>query len=115
MTGREDPTPVDRVLHVLAEEGLEGMAEAIAVLMNEAMRLERSAFLGAEPHERTESRRGHANGYRPKRVKIRFGDVALQVPQVRGVQGGEGFYPQSLERGQRSENAGETILLPPVR
>ena len=82
MTRREDRTPVDRVLHVLAEEGFEGMAEAIAVLMNEAMKLERIAFLGAEPHERTESRRGHANGYKPKRVKTRVGEVALETQRV---------------------------------
>ena len=31
--------------------------------------------------------------------------MALQVPQVRDVEGGEGFYPQSLEKGQRSERA----------
>ena len=58
MTHREDLTPVDRALAVLAEEGFDGMAAAIGVLMNEAMKLERSAFVGAEPHERTPERRG---------------------------------------------------------
>ena len=105
MTDREDRTPVDRVLSVLAEQGFDGMAQAIATLMNEAMKLERNAFLGAEPHERTATRRGHANGFKPKRVRTRVGEIALQVPQVRGIEDGEGFYPQSLEKGQRSERA----------
>lgn len=105
MTHREDLTPVDRALTVLAEEGFEGMAEAIALLMNEAMKLERSAFLGAEPHERTTERRGHANGFKPKSVKTRTGRVRLQIPQVRDVKDGAAFYPQGLERGQRSERA----------
>jgi transposase-like protein len=81
------------------------MAEAIVVLMNEAMKLERSNFLGADLHERTSQRRGHANGYKPKRVKTRIGEMAFQVPQVRDVDNGERFYPQSLEKGQRSERA----------
>jgi putative transposase len=105
VTDHENRTPIDRVLTVLAEEGFDGMAQAIAVLLNEAMKLERSNFLGADLHERTAARRGHANGYKPKRVKTRVGSVSLQVPQVRDVEGGAGFYPQSLEKGQRSERA----------
>jgi len=105
VTDHGDRTPIDRALTVLAEEGFNGMAEAIAVLMNEAMKLERSNFLGADPHERTPQRRGHANGYKPKRVKTRIGEMAFQVPQVRDVDNGERFYPQSLEKGQRSERA----------
>jgi len=104
VTHREDLTAVDRALSALAE-GFDGMSEAIAVLMNEAMRLERSAFLGADPHERTPERRGHANGFKPKSVKTRVGKVDLQVPQVRDVKDGATFYPESLERGQRSERA----------
>lgn len=96
---------MDRVLAVLAEEGFDGMSQAITMLMNEAMKIERTNFLGASPHERTTERRGYANGYKPKRVKTRIGEVKLQVPQVRGVEDGEGFYPQSLEKGQRSERA----------
>jgi putative transposase len=105
VTHREDLTPVDRALTALAEEGFDGMAAAIGVLMNEMMKLERSAFLGAEPHERTPERRGYANGFKPKSVKTRVGSVGLQIPQVRDVEDGAGFYPQSLERGQRSERA----------
>ena len=105
MTRHDDCTPMDRALAMLSEEGFEGMAQAIALLMNEAMKIERSAFLGAELHERSEDRRGHANGYKPKRVKTRAGDVDLRVPQVRDVEDGAAFYPQSLERGQRSERA----------
>jgi transposase-like protein len=68
------------------------------------MKLERSAFLGAAPYERSEQRRGHANGFKPKRVRSRLGELDLSIPQVRGVEG-EGFYPRALERGVRSERA----------
>jgi hypothetical protein len=107
VTHREDLTPVDRALAALAEEGFDGMAAAIGVLMNEVMKLERSAFLGAEPHERTAERRGYANGYKPTNVKTRVGAVGLQIPQVRDVEDGAAFYPQSrVLRGppRRSES-----------
>ncbi len=109
MTDRGDRTPIDRVFSTLAEEGFDGMAEAIAVLMNEAMKLERSAFLGASPHERSSERRGHANGYKPKKVKTRVGVVDLQVPR-RVEAGGSGTSPLAapgLARGtQSAENPG---------
>ena len=105
MTRPDDATAIDRVMTVLAEEGFGGMAEAIELLLNEAMKLERAAFLGAQPHERTEGRRGYANGFKPKVVSTRLGKLSLEVPQVRGVVDGERFYPQALERGSRSERA----------
>ena len=105
MTHHPQPTSIDRILTLVAEEGFEGMAEAIRVLLNEAMRVERSSFLGAGPHERTESRRGRANGYKPKTIQSRVGALTVDVPQVRGVEGGERYYPRCLEKGQRSERA----------
>ncbi|MDF7809324.1 IS256 family transposase [Pontiellaceae bacterium B12219] len=45
---------------------------------------------------------GHANGYKPKNVRSRLGNLALQIPQVRG---GIEFYPSALEKGERSERA----------
>ena len=63
MTRPEDATAYGRVLNVLLEEGFDGMAAAIQLLMNEAMKLERAEVLGATPYQRSESRRGHANGF----------------------------------------------------
>jgi transposase-like protein len=105
MTHHREDTTFASVLETLIENGLDGMAEAMSLLMNEAMRLERSRFLGAEPYERSEERRGHANGYKPKQVRSRAGLLDLLVPQTRDVTGGEPFYPTSLERGLRSERA----------
>jgi putative transposase len=105
VTRHDHGTPMERMLHTLAEDGFDGLAEAIGLLLNEAMKIERSAFLGAGPYERCESRRGYANGFKAKHMKTRVGEVAVQVPQVRDVEDGEHFYPQSLERGQRSERA----------
>lgn len=101
-----DPTAFTQVLELLTENGFEGMARAMEILLNEAMELERSAFLQAGPYERTETRRGQANGFKPKRLATRTGELELRVPQVRGLaEGSEGFYPHALERGVRSERA----------
>ncbi len=98
-----DCTAAPDVLRILSENGLDGMARALEVLMNEAMRAERAEFLGAQPHQRTESRRGYANGFKPKSLRTRVGDLSLAIPQVRNAE--EAFYPKSLERGIRSERA----------
>jgi transposase-like protein len=93
-------------MEVLIENGLEGMAAAMEVVFNEAMKLERSDFLRAGPHERTSDRRGYANGYKDKKVRSRVGELALKIPQVRDLKDPrDGFYPKSLERGLRSERA----------
>lgn len=47
---------IERGLEVLSEHGFEGMAEAMQMLLNGAMKLERAVFLGAAPGERTASR-----------------------------------------------------------
>ena len=53
MTHRSDNKAFDQVLEVLIENGLEGMASAMEVIFNEAMKLERADFLGAGPHVST--------------------------------------------------------------
>jgi transposase-like protein len=86
---------------MLAENGFDGLAQAIEILMNEAMKLQRTEALGAGPYERSADRRGYANGFKPKTVNSRLGRLRLQVPQTRDVS----FYPSVLERGERSERA----------
>jgi transposase-like protein len=88
-------------LKQIASEGLDAIPEMINILINEAMRLEREQYLNAGPYERTPERRGHANGYKPKTVKTRVGEIQFEVPQVREGQ----FYPEALEKGLRSERA----------
>ena len=97
MTHQNDYT----LTNLLAEKGLEAVPELLRVLINNAMQAERSKYLQAEEYERTEDRIGHANGYKPKTVKTRMGEITFSVPQVREG----GFYPAALEKGLRSERA----------
>lgn len=101
MACREQDRGVLSAVELIAEHGFEGLPEALTALINEAMRLERERHLGVGPYERSDARRGYANGYKPKTVRTRVGELDLAVPQVRDAS----FYPASLERGLRSERA----------
>jgi len=81
------------------QDGLKMFLELVA---NVAMREEASVHVGAAPHERSDQRRGHRNGYKPRGLKTRVGDLELSVPQVRGC---EPYHPSLFNRWQRSERA----------
>ncbi|MDO9002542.1 MAG: IS256 family transposase [Aquabacterium sp.] len=57
--------------------------------------------LGAQPYERAAGRQGHRNGYKPRTMKTRLGELEFGVPQVREG----GFRPTLFERYQRTEKA----------
>ena len=101
MTQQIHPNVTHDIVQVLAEHGFDGMAQAMQLLLNECMKIERRQALGVGPYQRGEARHGQANGFKPKTVKTRIGPIELAVPQVRGAK----FYPQALERGSRSERA----------
>jgi putative transposase len=84
MAHQADSNVIETVVQLLCESGLSHMAAAMRLLLNEAMRIERSQALEANPYQRTETRRGYANGFKPKTVHTRLGELNLQVPQVRG-------------------------------
>ncbi len=90
------------VMELLIENGFDGMADVLRILLNEAMKIEREDALAAGAYQRTPNRKGYANGFKPKTVDTRMGRIAVDVPQVRGdVE----FYPSALEKGCRSERA----------
>ena len=101
MTYQTNCTLPEEILEQIAAEGLDTLPELIRILINEAMRLEREQHLGVGPYERSPERKGQANGYKPKMVKTRVGEIQFEVPQVRQGQ----FYPEALEKGLRSERA----------
>jgi len=102
MTHQTQSELLNTVLQLFTREGLEGFAEGIRLLVNEAMRLERADILQAAPYERTDARLGHANGFKPKTVATRMAPITFSIPQVRD---GIAFYPSALDKGVRSEQA----------
>ena len=101
MTYRDDFTLPAELLEQVQEQGLEALPELMRVILNTAMQAEREQHMNAAPYQRTIEREAHANGYKPKTMRTRVGEITFAVPQVREG----GFYPQALEKGLRSERA----------
>jgi hypothetical protein len=58
MTCHEQDTESVSAVELIAERGLEGLPDAMAALINEAMRVERDRYVGAGRYERSDDRRG---------------------------------------------------------
>jgi len=94
-------TLIEEIVKGLIGQGSEGLKPVLELLFNSAMKIEREQCLGVSAYERSEDRKGHSNGYKPKEFQTRMGAIDLQIPQVRGMK----FYPKSIEKGSRSEKA----------
>jgi hypothetical protein len=101
MAQRVEHHPLEAAFAALLANGLDGAGEALRILVNEASKIERAQFLNAQPHERSSGRTDYANGFKPKTVMTRVGELTFDVPQTRGG----GFYPSALEKGSRTEQA----------
>lgn len=101
MTYQNDFTVPSELMEQIQEQGLDGLPELIRIMINAAMQAERAEHLKAGPYQHTPERRGYANGFKPKTMKTRVGEITFAVPQVREG----GFYPQALKKGLRSERA----------
>jgi putative transposase len=101
MTYQQDCTLPADLLQQVSKQGFDILPDLIRTIVNAAMQAERQQYLKAEPYQRTSEREGHANGFKPKTVHTRVGDITFAIPQVREG----GFYPEALEKGMRSERA----------
>jgi putative transposase len=102
MTQTKDDNLLAALMQMVNENGIEAVTETFRILLNEAMKIERDQVLGAGLYERTEDRKGYANGYKPRNIDTRMGRLMVDIPQVRGD---VRFYPSALEKGCRSERA----------
>jgi putative transposase len=79
----------------------DGLSELLESVLNQVLEAQMTEKLGAEPHERTETREGYRNGYRHRTLYTRVGPLTLQVPQARDGS----FSTEIFKRYQRSEQA----------
>jgi len=54
MAHRNNDSKMDDVMELLIENGFEGFADVLRILLNEAMKIERDQALGAQLYERTQ-------------------------------------------------------------
>jgi transposase-like protein len=100
-TSPNDNNLLNKLFEVIISNGSDGFRPVLESLLNESMKIERSQALQASPYERSENRKGYSNGFKPRQFHSRLGTLRVEIPQVRGFS----FYPQSLEKGCRSELA----------
>src|SRR3954454_4682334 len=70
-------------------------------ILQQVIEAEATAFIGAAPHERTDTRTTQRNGHRSRLWSTAAGDVELEIPKLR--QGS--FFPSLLERRRRIDRA----------
>jgi len=94
----------DTVAQLLQEvfSDRDGAKRLLEHLVNQAMAAEISSHVAAGPHERTDQRRGYRNGFKPRQLNTRVGELTLDVPQVRAC---EPYHPSMFAKWQRSERA----------
>ncbi|MDP2361509.1 MAG: IS256 family transposase [bacterium] len=106
MTRNDETTTLGLLMDLVSTHGTAEMAQTMTQLLNLAMQFERENHLQARLYERSDQRRGVANGYKPKTVRTLLGPLAVSVPQAVMTDGsGESFYPSALEKGLLSERA----------
>jgi putative transposase len=77
------------------------LREIVQRVLQEMLEAEMTEHIGAAPYERSATRIGHRNGYKPRTLRTRVGTLNLLVPQDR-----EGAFSTRLfSRYQRNEKA----------
>lgn len=79
-------------------DGLQGLVEDV---LNQVLEAQMTEYIGADRHERSETRQAYRNGHRMRRLYSRVGPLSLRVPQSRDG----GFSTEIFRRYQRSEQA----------
>ncbi len=93
--------PLEEVTQGILIDDPDFLRQIVHRVLQELLETEMNEHIGAAPYERTEARRGHRNGYKPRTLRTRVGTLNLLVPQDR-----EGTFSTRLfARYQRSEKA----------
>ena len=84
-----------------AGESVEMIRDAVQVILQELIEAEATSVIGAERHQRTESRVVQRNGHRDRVFTTQAGDIELAIPKLRAGS----FFPSLLERRRRIDQA----------
>ncbi len=84
-----------------ASDSTDVIRHALQVMLQQLIDAEATAFIGAEPHQRTDERTNLRNGTRSKTITTAAGDVDLGITKLRQV----AFFPSLLERRRRIDQA----------
>jgi putative transposase len=84
-----------------AGEMTDAIRTSLEWILQQLIEAEVTAFVGAAPHERSETRTNQRNGHRPRLLSTQAGDLELKIPKLRSGS----FFPSLLERRRRIDRA----------
>ena len=87
-------------------DGGDLMRKLLETMLQSLVDAQATAHIGAEPHERSESRTTQRNGSRPKTVTTASGDVTVKIPKTRTGS----FFPSLLEPRRRIDVALHAVI-----
>jgi putative transposase len=90
-----------------AGEMTDTIRSSLEWVLQQLIEAEATAVIGAERHERTDTRTAQRNGHRPKLVSTAAGDVELAIPKLRRGS----FFPSLLERRRRIDRALYAVVM----
>jgi len=98
---KKEDTGILGILQASSVNGDDVVKGLLRHTIQQLLEEELTAFLNAEPYDRTESRRGYRNGYKPRTLTTRVGRLELMVPKDR-----EGRFSVIREVPAQRESAG---------
>jgi putative transposase len=88
-------------------DGGDVVRRLLGVMLQALVDAEATAFIGAEPHERSEARTTQRNGSRDKTVTTTAGDLTVKIPKVRTGS----FFPALLAPRRRIDVALHAVVM----
>ncbi len=82
MARKSNNSELREVWQEAAVSGDDGMRRMVERVVQQVLEAEMTAFVGADSNERTGERRGYGNGYKPRTLKTRVGELELMVPRI---------------------------------
>jgi putative transposase len=100
-TTREHRKPEVEAAQEVSLDDADFLREIVQRVLQEVLEAQMTEHITAAPYERTDARKGHRNGHKPRALRTRVGTLNLLVPQDR-----EGTFSTKLfARYQRNEKA----------
>ncbi len=87
-------------------DGGDLMRKLLETMLQSLVDAQATAHIGAEPHERSDTRTTQRNGSRPKTVTTASGDVTVKIPKTRTGS----FFPSLLEPRRRIDVALHAVI-----
>jgi transposase-like protein len=90
-----------------ASDSTDVIRQALQVMLQQLIDPEATAFIGAEPHERSDARITQRNGTRSKTITTAAGDLDLSITKLRTGS----FFLSLLERRRRVDQAPFAVIM----